>query len=228
MVGNVVEVALRAPAVGLLGAFDSPPGSPDSTGGIRSPLAHVGAYTGGPRRGAVSSSSALGLITHLHTCWRGPRSTWFQSTGSSVPSSIGPPPPTRRPSFVAKSIHDARTSFGLQASIRMSAPVAGHVRCVERSSGAAGLPESSNALCSAAERKPEIIETGIRVLNHITWAARIILSARSCEISHREDSPHASEIERASMRSGASGSATNWGLGARGSGPQICPQRQGS
>jgi len=88
---------------------------------------------------------------------RGPRSTWFQSEGIPVVGSMDEPPPQRKP--VSTAIRPQRAFIsGVtwnrgDPPMRISAPVAGQVRCVLRSfDRAVGLPALVRADWAASVR----------------------------------------------------------------------------
>lgn len=74
-----------------------------------------------------------------------------------------------------------------------STPVAGHERCVERSSGAAGRPRLPRLACSRRVRAPEIILTVPRVSTSNSRAAETTRDIVSIETPHLSANVQASE-----------------------------------
>jgi len=87
-------------------------------------------------------------------------------------SFLGEPPPHRRPLDSTIWPQKSFCSAEGNAPIEISSPVAGQVRCVERSSLVAGRPARANSDCSSAVRYPEMIQTGTRVKLVKSSAAR--------------------------------------------------------
>ena len=107
---------------------------------------------------------------------RGPASTCPQSIGIP-PSSTFPPPPHLRPFITAMRPQVALSTRVGRNPRETSTPVAGQVRCVERLSGAVGLPSLASSSCSCWVRYPDRIRTSLPVSCSksaaLSWTRRI-------------------------------------------------------
>lgn len=94
---------------------------------------------------------------------------------------MGEPPPHLSPAKRAAEPRAAFTTFVTATDALISTPLAGQERCVERRSGAVGLPAAPSEACSCWVRKPEMID----MPNGTFRATAYTLLASSVEIIQR-------------------------------------------